>query len=174
MPSRTSSSRLFRAEGALEHLDPSRSGGFRAYLYGVARNVARRFETRGARAKGREQPREDLAAIPADEETLSRAFDRAWALALVRESLRLLEEAAETIPLGSATLRSSGVRFAESLPVREIARLRNEDPAAVHCRYARARDAFKEALFKVVSEHHGGSRAEIERECELLLEILKG
>jgi RNA polymerase sigma-70 factor (ECF subfamily) len=165
---------LFRAEGALERLDPSRTGGFRAYLYGVARTLARRVEARGARARGREEPQEDLELLPAEEETLSRAFDRAWALALVQESLRVLEQGGRNDHAGGRHAEILRMRFAENLPVREIASRRNEDPAAVHRQYARARDAFKEALFQVVAEHHGGSRAEIERECELLLEILRG
>src|SRR5258708_40163891 len=35
----------FRKGGVLERADQSRPGGFRAFLYGVVRNVARRFET---------------------------------------------------------------------------------------------------------------------------------
>ena len=35
----------FRSGGALEKAEPGRPGGFRAFVYGVARNVARRTES---------------------------------------------------------------------------------------------------------------------------------
>ena len=39
----------FKAGGMLERLDPHRPGGFRAFLFGVARNVALRVDAGAAR-----------------------------------------------------------------------------------------------------------------------------
>src|SRR5262245_2684451 len=62
----------FKQGGTLDRVKPGRPGGFRAFLYGVIRNVARRFET--ARARNREPPpgAMDLDQFQADEESLSR------------------------------------------------------------------------------------------------------
>src|SRR5579884_1864571 len=60
-----------RGGGALEHARDGRPGGFRAFLYGVARNVALRFER--TRARRRERPADEGPEpdrIAADEETL--------------------------------------------------------------------------------------------------------
>ena len=46
-----------REAGALERVDPGRPGGFRAFLYGVARHVAQRFERKDARRKVRPRSR---------------------------------------------------------------------------------------------------------------------
>src|SRR5262245_23568033 len=82
----------FQPEGVLERADPGRPGGFRAFLYGVARNVARRVETRKARRRERPLEGESAEEPVAEEESLSRAFDRAWAKALMREAGRLQEK----------------------------------------------------------------------------------
>src|SRR5947209_17413620 len=56
-----------RPGGALERLDPSRDGGFRAFLYGVACNVALRRESRRPAPDGAA-----LDAIPDDHTSLLR------------------------------------------------------------------------------------------------------
>src|SRR3954452_20584454 len=73
-----------RDGGLLERAQADRPGGFRAFLFGAVRNVARRAEARRARLLARE-PGEvvDLQSIPGDEEALSRVYDRAWAKAVV-------------------------------------------------------------------------------------------
>src|SRR5438270_804413 len=67
----------FREGGALARVDPDRPGGFRAFLYGVARNVARRTETARARRLQREQTGELEQEPMEDEPSLSALFDRA-------------------------------------------------------------------------------------------------
>ena len=67
----------FRDGGALQRAQPDRRGGFRAYLYGIVRNVARRFEDRQARRRPEPGARLDPDRLPADDSTLSRIFDRA-------------------------------------------------------------------------------------------------
>ena len=65
--------KCFKANGLLAKADATRPGGFRAFLFGAVRNVALRREA-GWRPAGRLP-----ADLPADEPTLSRAFDRTWA-----------------------------------------------------------------------------------------------
>ena len=77
----------FRTDGALERFDPARGVSFRAFLYGIARNVALRFE-RG-RARKREVSGSRASDLAADETSLSRVFDRAYATGIVREAVRV-------------------------------------------------------------------------------------
>src|SRR5262249_11740037 len=76
----------FRQGGVLERANRVHAGGFRAFLYGVVRNVALRVEARLARHRRLEPPAgfdpEDLVA---DAPSLSQVFDQAWARSLVRE-----------------------------------------------------------------------------------------
>jgi len=83
----------FRAGGALEAVGRGRVPSFRAFLYGIVRNVARRFESRPVRAA------DPLPDIEADEASLSRQFDRAWAQAIMAEAVqRQTQQAAQRGP----------------------------------------------------------------------------
>ena len=62
------------------------------------------------------------------------------------------------------------LRFREGLPIREIAVRWDVDAARLHHEYARARREFHEALVDVVGFHQPGSPAQIEAECERLLD----
>jgi RNA polymerase sigma-70 factor (ECF subfamily) len=164
----------FRAGGVLDRVEPGRPGGFRPFLYGVVRNVALRIETARAREHGRQAPSGlDLENLAGSEESLSRAFDRAWAKSLLREAAVRQEERARH--MGEAALKRVELlrlRFHEGLPIREIARRWQADPAVLHHEYARARQEFKAALLEVVTFHHPGTAAEIEQECANLLSLL--
>jgi RNA polymerase sigma factor (sigma-70 family) len=165
----------FEPGGALARAEPDRPGGFRAYLYGVARNVARRVESR--RARGREhQPPSDpgLDQVPADDESLSRAFDRAWAEALLREAARRQAElAARDGPAATRRVDLLRLRFHDGLPIRDIAARWGEDPAALHREYAKARREFHDALRDVVAFHQPGPPDSIDRACAELLTHLR-
>lgn len=63
----------FRPDGPLTRADPER-GDFRGFLFGVVCNVARNAERRW-RGK-REEPGHALDALPGDQDSLSRVFDR--------------------------------------------------------------------------------------------------
>src|SRR5262245_13460221 len=77
----------FRSGGLLEKADAERPGGFRAFLLGAVRNVARRHETRA-------RPPDPLPdALPADDTAPAAAFDKAWARALLKEAARAQEQA---------------------------------------------------------------------------------
>src|SRR5438093_11308794 len=81
----------FRAAGALDRADAGR-GDFRPFLYGVARNVALRYET--APARRREQQPPSGFEVAARDEELSHVFDRAWARQVMREAVDLQERQA--------------------------------------------------------------------------------
>ena len=132
-----------RGGGLLDRARADLPGGFRAFLYGAARNVALRVESRQARQGqvGREQA--DFEAIASGEDSLSRVFDRAWAKAVVREAAErqavLAAESGESAVRRVELLR---LRFHEGMPIREIARLWAMDTAVLHHEYARARQEF--------------------------------
>jgi RNA polymerase sigma factor (sigma-70 family) len=161
-----------RDDGALGRADSQAPGGFRAFLYGVARNVARRHEER--RRAGASPPDFDPDAIEGREPTASRVFEKAWASALLAQARE--EQARRAAAAGGDAVRRVELlrlRFEEGLPVRDIAARWAEDPAHVHHEYARARREFQEALREVVASHLDAPRpAAVEEECARLLHSL--
>jgi RNA polymerase sigma factor (sigma-70 family) len=163
-----------RHGGVLDRARPDQPGGFRAFFYGVVRNVALRVEQKQARRRELQPSASDAAdAVAGREEALSRVFDRAWAKTVMREAASRQAELAAT--RGAAAVRRVELlrlRFQEEMPIREIARLWAEDPAPVHHEYARARVEFKEALLEVMAFHHPGSPEAADEECARLLALL--
>ena len=152
--------------GVLSRADPSRS--FRALLYGVVRNVARRHEKR--RHDAREQPASALSGAVAPDDSPDEAFDRTWAgslMELARE--RQQERARDDEAIRRVELLE--LRFEDALPIREIARRWAVEPAWLHHEYAKARREFKRALMGVVAEHQPGRDEEVEAECSRLLDF---
>jgi RNA polymerase sigma-70 factor (ECF subfamily) len=142
----------FREGGALAKANPGHGNSFRAFLYGVVMNVARRFERARARAG------------------LPLLFDRAWAEALMGQAAMLQTvRAREVGPDAERRVELLRLRFQNDLPVREIAQRWGADAARVHHEYAKAREEFHQALHDVVKEHHGGNHGDVERECERLV-----
>jgi RNA polymerase sigma-70 factor (ECF subfamily) len=164
----------FKRGGVLDRAERSRPGGFRAFFYGVVRNVARRLEKSRAQALEQQQPRElDWEQIGDEEARLSNAFERAWAKTLLREAGRVQEERARSA--GEAALRRVELlrlRFHDGLKIREIAARWQVDAAVLHHEYARARQEFAAALRAVVAFHQPGSPEAVEQECANLLAIL--
>jgi RNA polymerase sigma-70 factor (ECF subfamily) len=164
----------FRQGGVLERADPVQASGFRSFLYGVVRNVALRIEARLARQRRSEPPEGfDPESLAADEPSLSQVFDRAWATSLLREAGRLQAEQAKS--RGQDAFRRVELlrlRFQEGLPIREIARQWQVEPAVLHHEYAKARQEFKAALLQVLRFHQPDSAADIEQQCADLLAIL--
>lgn len=160
--------------GALERADPNRSGGFRAFFYGVIRKVAQRFEERRARELKRKDPKTFHAEkLESDETTLAGVFDRAWARALMKQTWELNEERAREH--GDAHVKRIELlrlRFEEGLPIRDIARRWEADPVQVHRDYAKARKEFKKTLLEVVREHEDSAGKELEAKCSEILHLL--
>jgi RNA polymerase sigma-70 factor (ECF subfamily) len=165
----------FRDGGVLQRADPESPGGFRAFFYGVIRNVARRAESRHGRRRDRQPPTAFFGeTAEASEQRLTRIFDREWAQAMMREAAtRQRDTAAAAGPEAQRRVELLRMRFYEGWPIREIARMWSVDPADLHREYARARKEFHTALADAVSFHHPGSAAAIERECEQLLTLLE-
>jgi RNA polymerase sigma-70 factor (ECF subfamily) len=164
----------FKDDGALTRADPDRAGGFRAFLYGVTRNVSRRFEERRARAERQPDSRLDLEALEAREAPLSEVFDRAWAMALIREAVRLQEERArEKGERARRRVELLDLRFGEDLPIREIARRWEVDRAWLHHEYATAREEFVRCLRDVVREHMNGEPGDVDAECSRLARYVR-
>lgn len=157
-----------RPGGVLARADKGYPGGFRAFLYGVVRNVMRRFE-----ARPELQPLTDHEAI-ADESSLGRVFDREFARAVMKEASVVQARLAES--RGPASVRRVELlraRFHGDLPIREIAREWAVDPAWLHHEYAKARDEFRAALLKVIATHQPqATDAENEHTCKELLGML--
>jgi RNA polymerase sigma-70 factor (ECF subfamily) len=157
----------FRQGGALEAAGAGRVPGFRAFLYGVVRNVARRFESRPVRATA------PLPDIRANEESLSRLFERTWAQAIMTEAAQLQKRrAGERGPEAVRRVELLRLRFEEGLPIRAIAERWGVAAAELHHAYAKARQEFRAALLEVVAFHHPGSPADVEQEAVSLLAAL--
>jgi RNA polymerase sigma-70 factor (ECF subfamily) len=157
----------FRQGGALEAAGAGRVPSFRAFLYGVVRNVARRFESRPVRAA------EPLPDVPANEASLSHLFERTWAQALMAEAARLQRrQAQQRGPEAMRRVELLRLRFEENLPIRTIAERWDVPAAQLHHAYALARQEFRAALLEVVAFHHPGTPAEVEQEAASLLKAL--
>jgi RNA polymerase sigma-70 factor (ECF subfamily) len=108
-----------------------------------------------------------------DEPSLARVFDRAWAQALIREAVRRQAEHARARgPAAERRVELLRLRFHDGLPVREIARLWDADPARLHHDYATARQEFLAALREVVAFHQPGPPAAVDRACAELVALL--
>jgi RNA polymerase sigma-70 factor (ECF subfamily) len=163
----------FKDGGALARVDEDRPGGFRAFLFGVVRMTALNLERKHARRRAR--PADDsrgMDRFPADDEGLSTIFDRAWATTLLEQAAdRQAELAKEKGDDAVRRVELLELRFAEGLPIRDIARRWEVDAAHLHHEYARARDEFRSALREVVGFHHRGRPGDVERECSRLLDL---
>src|SRR5262245_35192487 len=157
----------FRQGGAVEAAGAGRVPSFRAFLYGVVRNVARRFESRPVRAAG------PVPEIAADAVGHSRRFDRTWAQAIVAEAAQLHRQQADKCgPEAAQRVELLRLRFEEDLPIRVIAERWGIEAARLHHAYALARQEFRAALLEVVAFHQPGSPAELEQEAASLLKAL--
>ena len=156
---------LLRDGGALQRVDPKRRGGFRAYLYGIARIVALRIEQRAGRRKDRQASSID---VPTDDDALEQVFDRAWASALMTQAAKLQMQRATTT---SAKRRFEllRLRFEDGLPIREIAARWDVDAKVLHHEYPKARGEFRRALLDCVSMQLDGTPGEVLREAERLI-----
>lgn len=159
-----------RDDGALGRSDPARP--FRPFLFGVARTVALRFEQRSGR-------RDDVTglddkALEARETHLSVAFDRAFALQVMREASEVQQaHARDDGGVKQRRVELLELRFQRGLTIPEIAKLWNEDAARVHHMYSDARDDFRAALREVVARRCGVAPGDLERECDWMLDVLK-
>jgi RNA polymerase sigma-70 factor (ECF subfamily) len=149
----------FKSGGALGRVEDDRPGGFRAFLYGITRNVAGTIEAARARRR-REQGGDALDGVSSDESTVSQVFDRAFAQALTREARRLLAERARPGSPAEVRLRALELMYQKGLPSREIAKELGLDVTAVYPLLTRARKEFRAALLEVIGGYHPGDSKE--------------
>lgn len=157
----------FKAGGALDSADAER-GGFRAFFLAVVRNVARRHEEK-------HRPAVPLPEDHANGDTsLSVAFDKAWARALLKEAARVQAESAKGAgERATKRVELLRLRFQEGLPIRAIAEQWDEDAAKLHHEYATAREEFRAALRTVVAFHHPGAAGDaLDAACRELLTLV--
>ena len=141
-----------REGGVLENADPSRPGGFRAFLFGAVRNVARRQESARPSPRTEGADARPLERVEAREEELGAVLDREWARCLIRQAAEHHRRTA--LPRGAAAregVELLRLRFEEGLAIRDIAARWDQEPAAVHRRYRRAREEFRRSLRRVVA-----------------------
>ena len=157
-----------RPGGVLSKANSECPGGFRAFLYGVTRNVMRRFES---------SPDWHSISVqdPAvDESSLGKVFDREFARAVMKEASLLQHRIAEL--QGPAALRRVELlraRFHDDLSIREIAKRWSVEPVWLHHEYARARDEFRDARLNIIrTQQPMATDAENEVTCRQLLGLL--
>lgn len=163
----------FREGGALQRVDRSAGPGFRAFLYGVTRNVALHLE----RARAR---RDDWTAsepeseIPDREPSLASVYDRAYAGSLMREAAQVMSaRARESGGAAARRVEILRLRFEQGLPIRDIARLWGTDASDLHLEYAKAAREFRAALGEVAGLSERCAPEHLERECDRLLDMLR-
>lgn len=157
----------FKPGGVLGRVSESPPDGFRPFFHGVLRNVARRHEEKHRPAV----PLSDDQ--PADESSLGKAFDRAWARSLLREAGRVQAELAAGDERATRRVELLRLRFQEGLPIRDISARWNADAAKLHHEYATARDEFRAALARVVAFHTPAATApQVDAACRDLLASL--
>jgi RNA polymerase sigma factor (sigma-70 family) len=161
--------------GPLAAACPDRPGGFRAFLRGVVRNLAKRAERDRARADARcEDKPEDLGQVPESSDTPSRHEDREWARALMREAGEVhADQARQAGPDAERRLELLRLRFFDGLAYDEIAGRLQTDVEDLYRDYQKARGEFKAALVKTVRCHYPGMTAgEVKQKCADLLGML--
>lgn len=161
----------FRPAGPLERADRAK-GTFRDFLFGIARNVAARFEARAARGPRMAVSDSALRPEPVDRsDDFSQLCDREWARSLMREAGLLQKERAQDAA-AQHRVELLRLRFAEGLPIRAIAAQWKSDVDAVHRSYSRAREEFRLCLRAVVARHAVRTEADLDAECRRLFELL--
>ncbi len=155
---------LLRDGGAIGKADRSRPEGFRAFLFGVTRNVARRYEQQRRKTA-------ELITEPEDPDArLSVSFDMAWARTMLQLAVEDLQDRA--MREGDDAMRRVDLlrrRFQDGLPIRTIAALWDVDPQKVHHAYAAARKEFERSLERIVRDHGALTIGEDESSWKSLL-----
>lgn len=148
-------------------------GSFRALLFAVCRNVARRFEEQAIHHR-RLLPADTAWAreLAADEPGQRTLFDRAWAEVVLQEARDLHRSRCEREgDAGRLRFRILDRRFGDGDPIRDLAREWGLAAQDLHNAYRKARREFYACLREVVA-YHAPNATDLDRECERLLELL--
>lgn len=163
-----------REGGVLEGAERDHPSGFRALLFSVTRNLALKTERdRGRRAARTNGNAAEVERTPADEPTLSRAFDREYARAIMVQARAEMARRAAADSDQHRRVELLRLRFEDDLPIREIAGRWGVEADRLHQEYAKAAREFRAALAEVVSATERCSPERLERECGRLLQLLR-
>ncbi len=164
----------FKDGGALSRVDPGRNGGFRAYLFGIVRNVALMAERRLARRRDRPLGQDfDADQVAADDASLSRVFDRAFAVAVTRQARELMARRSTRSPAAALRFQALGLQFENGLPPREVAVAMQMPVERIYELLKEARREYRDALLEVVGLYHPDhTAAALEQACRDLLQLL--
>jgi DNA-directed RNA polymerase specialized sigma24 family protein len=157
----------FRQGGVVDAAATGRVNSFRGFLFGVVRNVAKRFESRPACLQL------PLSEIESDEQCQSQLFERTWARNIMQEAAQRQKQWATG--QGAEALQRVELlrlRFEQNQPIRVVAAQWGVPASHLHHAYALARREFKAALLEVVAFHYPGTPAEVEQEASSLLRAL--
>lgn len=167
----------FKPHGVLERADPTVPAGFRALLGAVVRNVALRFEERGARQRPKAVS-DDSRGLdqPPAATSVAHPLDREWAYALIREAVEEQEHlAAAAGPKAMLRFRLLELRFHGNRSIAEIAAQWSLAPDHVHHQYAKARHDFVRALMRVLKRRFpAATTAQLEARSKELVQLLRG
>lgn len=159
----------FRSAGALGRAQAGGDAGFRGFLHGVVRMVARKVEER--RGWSRIGPEPSSWGAAEVDDSPSRAFDRAFAVATMRAAREL-----QTTRAADAGARRRvellRLRFEDGLPIRAIAALWDRPASELHREYARAKEEFVAALRAVVTEQNPSHAERVDEEVAALVALL--
>ena len=161
----------FKPGGVLERADAD-AGQFRGLLYGVVRNVARRFETHAVE-RGRVRPEEStwVAQVAADDAGQATMFEQSWARGVMKEAMAMLRQrAAGADDRARRRVELLERRFADDQPIRDIAAAWDVPAREVHNDYRKARVEFYACLQEVVRFH--SRSADVDAECRRLVTSL--
>ena len=155
----------FRSGGVLDNVDPARKGGFRAYLFGVARNIGLSSDRNEARRRSR-TCNLDTTEIEEDssDSQPDAAFHQAWARHVADEAFQLMQtKGGSGAEARVAMLR---LRYFGGLSPREIARRAGLPVEETYRLLYAARGQFRAALLDVVARYSPGtSKRELVEEC---------
>lgn len=158
-------------DGALSRADRARGASFRAYLMGITKNIAARYEA--ARVLS---PAETavLHALPNREDELSVVYERAWAQTLVKEAhARLMAEADAKGEAAKRRVDVLRMRFAGAASVESIAQKLGISVGRCYKDFERARGEFRDCLRAVVrSAMESGAPMDVDEECRRVLGLL--
>ena len=161
-----------RAGGMLGRASARRPENFRAFLYGVVRNVARRHEERWARRSDRPRTAPlDADRLRLDETSFEDAFDHEWARGILAEAARRQAGAVE--PGDERAARRVELlrrHYGDGLELAALARTWNLEPRTVYHEAELALREFEAALKAVVAEHCPDHPEHVLPECRRLLE----
>jgi RNA polymerase sigma factor (sigma-70 family) len=158
--------------GPLQRADSRKASSFKAFLYGIVRNIARRMEE-NSRA-WQKQSSAELKGAAANDTSLSLVFDRAWARTLLKQAAQVqAKQAAELGPAAERRVELLKLRLVENRPIRDIAEAWDVPAEQLHRQYAQSRREFKAALREVVAFHYPHATNQLDQKCQEVLAALR-